>query len=169
MKIPWRIKWQCIPVFLPGKSHGWSSLEESQRVGHDWAINTHSDRPATLPGFWASPTLSGLCCSKTQTNCPSPGLYFLSNSYKIVVYAKFNGRLRENKAELQSQLENSLMLNTRPPWGSSLPIIYLSGPQLLTMFLRSDSSYLRKTVSKSFPLPMPRNITSVFFVHKRKT
>ena len=25
-KIPWRRKWQPTPVFLPGKSHGWSSL-----------------------------------------------------------------------------------------------------------------------------------------------
>ena len=24
-KIPWRRKWQPIPVFLPGKSHGWRS------------------------------------------------------------------------------------------------------------------------------------------------
>ena len=25
-KIPWRRKWQPIPVFLPGESHGWRSL-----------------------------------------------------------------------------------------------------------------------------------------------
>ena len=25
-KTPWRKKWQPIPVFLPGKSHGWRSL-----------------------------------------------------------------------------------------------------------------------------------------------
>ena len=25
-KIPWRRKWQCTPVFLPGKSHGWRGL-----------------------------------------------------------------------------------------------------------------------------------------------
>ena len=41
-KIPWRRKWQITPVFLPGKSHGWRSLEvyspwECQRVGHNWA------------------------------------------------------------------------------------------------------------------------------------
>ena len=42
-KIPWRGKWQPIPVLLPGKSHGW--MEEpgrlqsmgSQRVRHGWA------------------------------------------------------------------------------------------------------------------------------------
>ena len=26
-KIPWRRKWQCTPVFLPGKSHVWMNLE----------------------------------------------------------------------------------------------------------------------------------------------
>jgi len=26
-KIPWRRKWQSTPVFLPGKSQGWWSLE----------------------------------------------------------------------------------------------------------------------------------------------
>ena len=26
-KIPWRRKWQPTPVLLPGKSHGWRSLE----------------------------------------------------------------------------------------------------------------------------------------------
>ena len=25
-KIPWRRKWQCTPVFLPGESHGQKSL-----------------------------------------------------------------------------------------------------------------------------------------------
>ena len=33
-KYPWRRKWQSTPVFLPGKSHGWS-----QRVGHDWTTS----------------------------------------------------------------------------------------------------------------------------------
>ena len=27
MKIPWRRKWQPTPMLLPGKSHGWRSLE----------------------------------------------------------------------------------------------------------------------------------------------
>ena len=38
-KIPWRRKWQSIPVLLLGKSHGWRSLIGSQRVGHDWATS----------------------------------------------------------------------------------------------------------------------------------
>ena len=36
-KTPWRREWQPNPVFLPGESHGQSSLAgnmESQRVGH---------------------------------------------------------------------------------------------------------------------------------------
>ena len=43
--MPWRRKWQPTPVFLPGKSHGWSSLAgyiqftRSQRVGHKWTTS----------------------------------------------------------------------------------------------------------------------------------
>ena len=33
-KIPWRTKWQPIQVFLPGKSHGWKSLEFYSPWGH---------------------------------------------------------------------------------------------------------------------------------------
>ena len=32
--IPWRRKWQPIPVFLPGKSHGQRSLEGCSSQGH---------------------------------------------------------------------------------------------------------------------------------------
>ena len=46
-KIPWRKEWQATAVFLPGEFHGQSSLVGyspramgSQRVRHDWAINT---------------------------------------------------------------------------------------------------------------------------------
>ena len=37
-KIPWRRKWQCTLLFLPGKSHGQRSLAGYiglQRVGHN--------------------------------------------------------------------------------------------------------------------------------------
>ena len=33
-KIPWRRKWQPTPVFLPGKSHGQSSLQGYNPWGH---------------------------------------------------------------------------------------------------------------------------------------
>ena len=33
-KMPWRRKWQSIPVFLPGKSHGQRSLEGYSPWGH---------------------------------------------------------------------------------------------------------------------------------------
>ena len=41
-EIPWRRKWQPIPVFLPGESHGQRILEGyspwvPKRVGHDLA------------------------------------------------------------------------------------------------------------------------------------
>ena len=38
-KIPWRRKWQPIPVFLPGESHGQRSLAgyspQGHKVGHN--------------------------------------------------------------------------------------------------------------------------------------
>ena len=42
-KIPWRMKWQPTPVFLPGKSHGQQRLASyspwgNKRIGHDLAI-----------------------------------------------------------------------------------------------------------------------------------
>jgi len=33
-KIPWRRKWQSIPVLLPGKSQGWRSLVGYSPWGH---------------------------------------------------------------------------------------------------------------------------------------
>ena len=33
-KIPWRRKWQPIPLFLPGKSHGWRRLVGYSPWGH---------------------------------------------------------------------------------------------------------------------------------------
>ena len=36
-KIPYRRKWQPVPVFSPGKFHGQRSLAGLQRIGHDWA------------------------------------------------------------------------------------------------------------------------------------
>ena len=46
-KIPWRSKWQPIPVFLPGKSHGQQSLAGyspwcGKRVRHDLVTNQHN-------------------------------------------------------------------------------------------------------------------------------
>ena len=45
-KIPWRIKWQHTPVFLPGESHRQRSLEatvpEVARVGHNLVTNPHA-------------------------------------------------------------------------------------------------------------------------------
>ena len=49
VKIPWRRKWQPIPVLLPGKFHGLRGSSEpgrlqfmgSPRVGHDWATSLY--------------------------------------------------------------------------------------------------------------------------------
>ena len=41
-KIPWRRKWQPIPVPLPGKSHGWGSLVGLQFMGSNTTERLHS-------------------------------------------------------------------------------------------------------------------------------
>ena len=46
-KIPWRRKWQPMPVVLPGEFHGQRGLVYyspwgSQRVRHDWVTKTYS-------------------------------------------------------------------------------------------------------------------------------
>ena len=45
-KIPWRRKWQPIPVFLPGRTEepGGLGAPGTQRVGHDWEC-THPPHP----------------------------------------------------------------------------------------------------------------------------
>ena len=47
-KIPWRRKWQPIPVFLPGESQGRRSLVgyslRVTRVRHDWPPTTMHER-----------------------------------------------------------------------------------------------------------------------------
>ena len=47
-KIPWRRKWQPIPVFLPGKSHGQQGLAGYDPWGHkksdrNWQLSTHTN------------------------------------------------------------------------------------------------------------------------------
>ena len=45
-KIPWRMKWQPTPVFLPGKSHGQRSLAGYNGVAKSWSqhTQTHTQR-----------------------------------------------------------------------------------------------------------------------------
>ena len=52
-KILWRRKWQPIPVFLPGKSHGQGSLVGysswgRKRVRHDLVHNYHTTTQNTV-------------------------------------------------------------------------------------------------------------------------
>ena len=58
---PWRRAWQPIPIFLPGEFQGQRSLKGyvwpigSQRVGHDYRINSHctgSPAPPTNHTMW---------------------------------------------------------------------------------------------------------------------
>ena len=62
-KIPWRRKWQPIPVFLTGKSHGQRSLAGyspwSHRVRQDW-VSMHTRSLKFCLCLWWDPHLSFL-------------------------------------------------------------------------------------------------------------
>ena len=48
-KIPWRRKWQSIPVFLPGESHGQRSLAGRSPQGHKESDTTERLHTHTVP------------------------------------------------------------------------------------------------------------------------
>ena len=92
-KIPWRRKWQLIPVFLPGKSHwqrrlagysAWGRSKESDRPEHMTHATWHEPKPwwedqcqghghgmdrrtQILEHWWGSPTTTPI--SGTQDKC----------------------------------------------------------------------------------------------------
>ena len=84
-KIPWRRKWQPIPIFLPGKFHEQRSLAGYSSQGHKrLGYDLVTEHPPTSCLVW-----TWLCCSVTKScpalcdlmNCRMPGFsvlrYFL--------------------------------------------------------------------------------------------
>ena len=81
---PWRRKWQPLPVFFPGKSHGQRSLESyspwgHKRVRHDLATETmptihtllfYSSLHPPCPGIFGhfDSVIIGLCFLKDSDN-----------------------------------------------------------------------------------------------------
>ena len=64
-RFPWRREWQSTPVFLPGEFHRQRSLAgyspwESQKVRHNWVINT----------FTSLSLLKELLSPQSQTHTP---------------------------------------------------------------------------------------------------
>ena len=65
-RFPWRRKWQPIPVFFPGTSHGQRSLvgyspRGLKRVRHDWATKQWSVCMPVLLSQFIPPSPSPLC------------------------------------------------------------------------------------------------------------
>ena len=77
-KSPWRRKWQPTTLFLPGWSHGQESggLQSmgSQRVGQDWARNTHSLRGSQA---FASPCCRSGPCQRLKQKLSEDGASIL--------------------------------------------------------------------------------------------
>ena len=117
----WRRKWQPIPVFLPGESHGqrgpvglWSM--GLQRVGHDQATNTHTALLLYYRGRlgperfhhlitvkcrnWQSQDLNiALVASKTQDICSLPTVLSCLSRHKCTV----GSAMRNTPSDLPSQ------------------------------------------------------------------
>ena len=69
-KIPWRRKWQSVPVFLPGKSHGQRNLVGyspwgCKRVGHDLGTKQQQNRQGM-----------GRHCKRTEEYTVIPAITF---------------------------------------------------------------------------------------------
>ena len=89
-KIPWRRKWQPIPIFLPGKSHRQRLAGYSPwviRVRHDWVIKTspwhYCSRDSLLLGMYCFPRCCPgfcgsvcSCCQPTICEWGEPPLWF---------------------------------------------------------------------------------------------
>ena len=79
-KMPWRRKWQPIPLFLPGKSHGQRSpggLQSmgSQRVRHSLATKQQQHKPeAGSWEPWSPPEFPDSLQHRAEAQGFSPGL-----------------------------------------------------------------------------------------------
>ena len=122
-KIPWSRKWQPPPVFLAGASFGKRSLVATdhgvQRVGHDWAINTHTKinalKKSLILGIYLEMTLliiTSIECFMRAHNL----LPFLHMSYLILKHAYEAGiiwiltlQIRKNMSRKCGQLFRSLI------------------------------------------------------------
>ena len=57
-KIPWRWKWQPMPIFLPGEFHGERSLAGYSPWGHKESDTPEAHEHACTPAIWHSSNLS---------------------------------------------------------------------------------------------------------------
>ena len=68
-KIPWRVKWQPSPVFLPGESHGERSLAGCSPWGHrEWGTTEHA-YPASIRRTLGTSHASSQRPALTHLNC----------------------------------------------------------------------------------------------------
>ena len=91
---PWSSKWQPIPVFLPGKSHGQRSLVGyspwSHKDGHVEGLSTHAQCKHVSATLWTHPLSSSpsvclfsyVCTSSPSLQVGSSGPFFLDSVNK---------------------------------------------------------------------------------------
>ena len=90
-KIPWRMKWQSTPVFLPGKSHGQGSLagysprgcKSQTRVSHKTTMEVASEFVSIHSNFERSFTICKVILNNTACSREIALLLFLFFSFYL--------------------------------------------------------------------------------------
>ena len=130
-KIPWKRKWQPIPVFLPGKSHGQRSLVGyNPWVGYSSRVAKSRTRLSTHTPLY--PTSSSVSLAWTPDHLTS--CCFISNIYLILSELNhlftWRPRLRKQKrVTLQSTTMNGFL---NPQFQIKGFLLFLSGSQSFT-------------------------------------
>ena len=144
-KIPWRRKWQPTPVFLPGESHGQSSLVAYcpggvQRVTHRWAhVHTCSVMSNSLQAH-------GL--QHARPPCPSPTPRAYSNSCPL------------------SQWCHPTILSSVVPFSSHLQSFPASGDFLVSQLFASGGQSIGASISCMSSTQLGRNMFCIMFEWK---
>ena len=103
-KTPWRRKWQPIPVFLPGKSHGQRNLVcyspwDGKRVGHELAVTV----TIYLKLGWV--------CGNERSNTREAGRHHWWRALKValrIVWGKFDPGLTSKNMSFSNNVEKAL-------------------------------------------------------------
>ena len=95
-EIPWSIKWQPAPVFLPGKHHGkrnlagnspWSRIESdmTERLSTHTHTHTHTHSAAHLESTSTGSALDSMLFCYFSYNCPHVYKAMLAPVMKLVI------------------------------------------------------------------------------------
>ena len=115
-KMPWKRKWQPIPVFLPGNTmdrRAWWATKRSQRVGHDLATKQQQQYIYWIPAninYWICPMTLFLLPPQGQeeNSCLSFKRASLGDMNVEIYWTKTEESSSRNTPVLQQQLKHNV-------------------------------------------------------------